>query len=301
MLAVLLALLAVPHERTLQVGALFAREVGEGPPILVVHGGPDFDHTYFLPDLDRLAGAHRLVYYDERGRGRSAAGVRPQDVTLESEMADLDAVRAAFGLEKTALLGHSWGALLAVEYALRHPERVSRLILMNPSPIAAADWRQFRNERVAKLGSDLARMNAIRDTPAFQAGDPDAVAAYYRIHFRQGLARPEDLDRLVRSLRASPTFTPEGILKARQIEARLYDQTWRSPAGYDPLPRLRALHVPALVILGDHDFFSREMTSHVAKAIPGARLVMLESCGHFPFLECPAALRGALADFFTQH
>ena len=82
----------------MHLDGLFCREVGDGPPIVAVHGGPDFDHCYFLPELDRLADAFRLVYYDQRGRGRSAAGVRPEDVTLRSEIEDLDRVRRRFGL-----------------------------------------------------------------------------------------------------------------------------------------------------------------------------------------------------------
>ena len=101
--------------------SLYSREIGQGQPIIVLHGGPDFDHGYLLPDLDRLADAFRLIYYDQRGRGRSADHVRPEDVTLASDVDDLDKVRQHFRLDSPALLGHSWGAVLALEYALRHP------------------------------------------------------------------------------------------------------------------------------------------------------------------------------------
>ena len=110
-----------PLETRILVGgaSLYARAIGQGRPVIVLHGGPDFDHRYFLPDLNRLADAFRLIYYDQRGRGRSANNVRPEDVTLTSEMDDLDKVRQHFRLEAPALLGHSWGALLVLEYALR--------------------------------------------------------------------------------------------------------------------------------------------------------------------------------------
>jgi hypothetical protein len=83
------------HEVRVPVGgaSLYAREIGRGPPMVVLHGGPDFDHTYLLPDMDRLADAYRLVYYDQRGRGKSGDGVRAEDVTLASDIADIDAVR----------------------------------------------------------------------------------------------------------------------------------------------------------------------------------------------------------------
>ena len=134
------------RESRIPVGtaSLYSRDIGRGQPIIVLHGGPDFDHGYLLPDLDRLADAFRLIYYDQRGRGRSADHVQPEDVTLASDIDDLDKVRQHFQLQSAALLGHSWGAVLALEYALRHPTRVSHLILMNPAPASASDVAVFR-------------------------------------------------------------------------------------------------------------------------------------------------------------
>lgn len=106
---------AAPRESRIPAGkaSLYSREIGQGPPVIVLHGGPDFDHSYLLPDLDRLADAFRLIYYDQRGRGRSADGVQPEDVTLASDIDDLDQVRQHFQLESSALLGHSWGTVFS--------------------------------------------------------------------------------------------------------------------------------------------------------------------------------------------
>jgi pimeloyl-ACP methyl ester carboxylesterase len=81
---------------------LYYRDVGQGQPIIILHGGPDFDHTYLLPDMDRLADGYRLIYYDQRGRGRSTG--QPADVSLASELADLDTLRQHLGLERAVLL-----------------------------------------------------------------------------------------------------------------------------------------------------------------------------------------------------
>jgi proline iminopeptidase len=279
---------------TAMVNGLFTREVGRGPPLIVLHGGPDFDHRYLLPDLDRLSDSYRLVYYDQRGRGRSAG--RAEDVTLESEMRDLDDVRQAHGLRSTALLGHSWGAVLALEYAIRHPDRVSRLILMNPAPASAADVQELRAERQRRLGADFDRLQAIARTDAYKKGEPDAVVAYYRIHFKPALARPGDLDKLMSSM--GPTFD-SGVLRAREIEQRLYRDTWQA-AGYDLMPKLAALQIPTLVIWGDHDFIPAAAAAHIAGAIPQARLVTIARCGHFSYLECPADVRRVIDDFFAR-
>jgi proline iminopeptidase len=274
---------------------LYYRAIGQGPPILVLHGGPDFDHRYLLPDLDCLADSFRLIYYDQRGRGQSARGVQPADVSLQSDVADLDRVRAFLRQERVALLGHSWGALLALEYALRHPARVSRLILMNAAPASRDDYLGFREARRTRAAPDLARQQALAATAAYQQGDPATVAAYYRIMYGATLRRPEHLDRLVQNLSAG--FTPAGITQARAIEDRLMDETWLS-SGYDLLPVLARLRIPTLLLHGDYDLVPVAYAAHIAGAIPGARFVVLPDCGHFSYLEHPAAVHAAITDFF---
>jgi proline iminopeptidase len=269
-------------------GRLHVRDIGEGPAIVVLHGGPDFDYDYLLPELDVLAERFRVVYYDQRGRGRSADGVRAEDVTIESEVDDLDRVRRHLGLGSVAVLGHSWGGVLAMEYASRHPERLTHLILMDTGPASYQDRQTFRRhlDRI-RAPDDVDRMRSLAATAEFRAGNLDVEAEYYRLHFRPTLRAPELLDLLVARLRAN--FTPERVLAARAIEDRLYGQTWASP-GYDLLPALRRLTVPTLVLHGENDFIPVEVVARIAGAIPGARLVVLPQRGHFAYVEAPDAV-----------
>jgi proline iminopeptidase len=267
---------------------LRVRIVGEGPPIVVLHGGPDFDHSYLLPELDRLADSFQLVYYDQRGRGRSAEGVRPEDVTLTSEMGDLDAVRRHLKLEAIAVLGHSWGGVLAMEYATRHPQRLTHLVLMNTAPASHHDAEVFRLYlRSIRPASEIEAMDALAASDTFQAGDLHAELDYYRMHFRPGLVATNQLAQVIPRLRTH--FTPERVLLARAIEQRLYRDTWSSPT-YDLLPRLRHLAMPTLVLHGERDFVPVRLAEHIAGAIPDARLVVLPRCGHFAYLEAPEAV-----------
>jgi proline iminopeptidase len=291
-----------PSERRIPVGStsLYARAIGRGQPAIVLHGGPDFDHGYLLPDLDRLKDAFRLIYYDQRGRGRSADHVRPHDVTLTSDVDDLDKVREHFLLDAPALLGHSWGAVLALEYAIRYPTRVSHLILMNPAPASVSDLAVFRKAYLEKLGADMDRQRDIVASAAYQAGDPEAVAARYRIHFKPALKRPEDYEKLMATMKAGfISQGKEGIVKARAIEDQLMRDTWQA-ASYDLIPKLRNLRIPALVIAGDHDFIPLQIAEHIAQALPHAKLLAIKDCGHFAFLECPGEVRKALTSFLRQ-
>jgi proline iminopeptidase len=284
------------RERFLEAGRsrLYVREIGAGPPIVVVHGGPDFDHEYLLPELDLLAGRFRLTYYDQRGRGRSFSGERAADITVASEMDDLDQVRASAGTEAVALLGHSFGALLAVEYAIRQPGRVSHLLLVNPAPVSHAGMLALRAELTRRRGPDgVARMRELAAEPAYVRGDAAVEAAYYRIHFGVTLDDPDQLDAVVGRLRRS--FSPAGIVAAREIEASLYAQTW-DREDYDRLPALGALTIPTLVVAGDRDLVPLPVIRELAAAIRGARLVVLDPCGHFAYLERPAAFGALVRD-----
>ncbi len=281
--------------------SLYARTMGVGPSALVLHGGPDFDHRYLLPELDRFADMFRLVYYDQRGRGRSAEGVRAEDVTLASDVADLDRVRQHYQVDAPILLGHSWGTVLALEYALRHSVNVSHLILMNPAPVSAADVALLRQSYLAKLGPEMDRQRQILAGAAYRAGEPEAVTARYRIHFKPALKRATDYEKLMTAMEA--TFNSQGktgILKARAVEDRLMLDTW-ARADYDLLPRLSSLRIPTLVITGADDFIPVAIAERIAQALPHAELVVIPDCGHFAYLECAAPVRAAVARFLRAN
>ena len=280
--------------------SLYARDVGRGRPLIVLHGGPDFDHAYLLPELDDLAARYRLIYYDQRGRGLSAENVRPEDVTLASDVNDLDQVRRHFHLDAPVLLGHSWGTVLALEFALRHPTLVSHLILMNPAPVSQAQVTTLRQAYTAQLGSELDQQRAIQAGTAYKSGDPDAVAARYRIHFKHALRREADYEKLMAKMSAGfRRQGKDGILKAWAVEERLYQDTWSLP-GYDLLPKLRSLEIPTLVIVGEQDFIPPAIAREIAQALPKATLVTIPNCGHFSYLECGSVVRRAVDGLFAR-
>jgi proline iminopeptidase len=283
------------HERFLPAdgAALYYREIGTGQPIIILHGGPDFDFSYMLPAMDRFATSFRLIYYAQRGRGKSSGQVRPDEVSIDSETADLERVRQHFGLDTVAVLGHSWGGVLAMEYAIRHPERVSHLILLNSGPASQDDFLLFRAARAARTPEVLAQLNLLRSAPGYIEGDLEAEAAYYRVHFAPTIRNAEQLERLVQSLRVN--FRKDDIIKARLIEDRLMQETWLRP-DYNLLPGLRRLSSPSLVVHSDHDFIPVECAAHIAEALSGARFVLLNNCGHFSYEECADKIETALVD-----
>jgi pimeloyl-ACP methyl ester carboxylesterase len=125
------------------------------------------------------------------------------------------------------------GAVLALEYAIHHPTRASHLNLMNPAPASVSDVAVLRKAYLEKLGAEMDRQRAIVAGPAYQAGDPEAVAARYRIHFKSALARPEDYEKLMARMKAG--FVSQGkpgIVKARAVEDQLMRDTWENVHGF---------------------------------------------------------------------
>jgi pimeloyl-ACP methyl ester carboxylesterase len=170
---------------------------------------------------------------------------------------------------------------------------------MNPAPASASDAGVLRTFYLEKLGADMERQRAILASVAYKEGDPEAVTARYRIHFKPALKQPEHYERLMAAMKtAFISQGKAGIVKARAVEDRLMRDTWEVP-GYDLMPKLGALTMPALVIYGDHDFIPVDISEHITRALPKARMVTLKDCGHFAYLECADGVRRALAEFFA--
>jgi proline iminopeptidase len=151
----------------------------------------------------------------------------------------------------------------------------------------------MRQQRIRDWPADMERMRAIADTPGFRSGDVEAEAAFYRIHY--GRTVPAALlHPLLSRMRAH--FTREGILTARDIEARLMRETWESGT-YDLLPALSRLKVPTLVLHGDSDFVPVPCAARIADAVPGGRMVVLNDSGHFSYLEHPDEVCRLIVEF----
>src|SRR5262245_56956170 len=123
-------------QRPVTVGdgiTLSVREAGTGTPVIALHGGPGF-RDYLPPDLEPLTSSFRLISYDQRGSGDSTVVTDPAQLTAQTFVADLERVRESLRIPRVSLLGHSWGAGLAALYAIAHPDRVERLLLVDPMP-----------------------------------------------------------------------------------------------------------------------------------------------------------------------
>ncbi|MDX2193311.1 MAG: alpha/beta fold hydrolase [Gemmatimonadales bacterium] len=276
-------------ERHVRGVTLFERRVGEGPPVVVLHGGPGASHDYLRPGLDVLAEGRTLVYYDQRGGGRSAVG-RDVAAGWAEQVADLEALREAWGLEQLALLGYSWGGLLALLYWLAHPARVARLALLAPAPA----WRTARDAFEARFAErSLA--------PALQAARAELRASGLRE--RDLAAYQQRLFELAVAGYFHDPARARDLVPFRVVE-RVQKAVWEGLGDFDLRPALAeaaARHpVAARVVHGEDDPIPLESARAVAGLL-GAPLVAIPACGHVPYVEAPDAVRAALDPFLPRH
>jgi proline iminopeptidase len=248
---------------------LFSLDLGQGPPIVLLHGGPGASHDYLRPQLDQLGG--RRVYYDQRGGGKSR-GAGPG--SWRDHVSDLEAVRRHLGVEKLRLCGYSWGALLGMLYAVEHPDRVERLALVSPAPAAARE-RAAMNRRLEEAGRrpEVEALRTRLDATDRRHRFALAVAGYFHDP--------------ARALELSPFL----------VQQRAADAVWESLGDYDLRPALQKLEIPSLVAHGRQDPIPIETARATAAAL-SAELHEYDGCGHVPYIEAASALFPALRRFF---
>jgi proline iminopeptidase len=253
--------------------------------VIVLHGGPGAHHDYLLPGFDALGGGRTLVYYDQRGGGKSAVA-RDVPVGWREQVHDLEALRDIWGLSQLHLCGYSWGGLLAMFYAVSFPERVASLALVSPAPAA-------RSERVGYEAA-LAARNAT----------PELLAAREQVH-ASGL-RGEDLgayqQRLFELAVAGYFHDPSRAseLTPFRVTGRTQQAVWDSLGDdFDLRPALRKLEIPARVVHGDDDPIPLATAAATADAL-GAECVVLADCGHVPHVEALDGLVAALDPFLPR-
>lgn len=263
---------------------------GGAGPVVVLHGGPAASHEYLLPQMLALGDRRELLFYDQRGGGRSRTD-DPSPITWRTQVEDLAALVRELSIEPLEIVGYSWGGLLAALYLMEsHRDarvpKITRLALIDPAPINRGYRDMFNAEFERRQRS--AQVEAMREEVATSGLRERNVAAYRQRMFELSVAGYFFDPRNARDL------TPFRIIgKVQQsVWDSLDDYDLSAPGELDavvPPP-------PTLVVHGRQDPIPLASSEAYARCV-GASLEVIDRCGHVPYVEQPDALFGALERF----
>ncbi|HTP22673.1 MAG TPA: alpha/beta fold hydrolase [Solirubrobacteraceae bacterium] len=279
--------------RLVQAGdtKLFVLERGDGPlPLFVLHGGPGMDHTMFGSHLDGLSDSCRLLFVDQRSQGRSDPAP-PDTWTLEEMAADVDRLAHTLELERYAVLGHSFGAFVALQHAVDFPGRPAATIVSSGVPSSAyleAVQRNLEAFEPVELREQVTRSWA-REAEAQTQEDCQALLwDQLPFHFRD----PHDprID-VMRAGLGEAVYAPDVLRAAATTDY----------GAIEVEERLASVSHPVLVLAGRHDrTCSVDGAQAIADGIPDAELMVFENSGHMTFIEEQDRYVAAVRDFLVR-
>jgi proline iminopeptidase len=275
----------IVHTPQVDLGYITLGSRNAALPVIAVNGGPGLSHVYMVQNdmWDRVAQHRLVVFYDQRGTGASKKLQPKASMTMDAQVADLDAVRAALNLDKVALVGDSYGGFIAMAYAAAHPEHVAKLVLSD----AAGPSYKGMVRILPDVFPDIEEQSAVEQKKL--ASDPEAAAqAGLRSHFRM----------IFYSLEKEQAYMAHagdiGFVPA------VADAVSTAAANLDLASSLPDFHFPTLVITGRWDMNVAPVSAwRIAKAIPGAHFEVFEKSGHLPSYEEPEKYRNVLEKFLN--
>lgn len=280
---------------------IYYMEVGRGAPLMIVHGGPGASHDYFLPYLLPLARHNRLVFIDERGSGRSQKLEDPKGYTVENMVEDVEAVRQALGLGKMSLLGHSYGGVLAQAYALKYQRNLSHLILASTFSSTSAMNKVFERMKANMTPELRQRIDSLEKQGLFGHGRPYEQNRYTNDYMIA--AWGEGYFPYIYHNHPDPNYDP---IAQGNTAWDLYREMWGSDGEFvidgnlksvEYTDRVSTIHVPTLVIAGEHDECDPSLSRTMHEKIAGSRLVILPNSGHMTFVDQPGMFLGGVEQF----
>lgn len=266
---------------------------GTGAPLLVLNGGPGFPSRHFHPLAESLAVDRQVVLFDQRGTGRSTlSALNDSTVTVAAMVDDIEALRRHLGIERWTVMGHSWGGMYAMLYAARHPDRIEALILSASGGIDLDFTRGF-SERLRTSLTEAERKALDRWS------EPDRVAAHPERARRERtramapayVYHRKHVPTVVRMLTEESGYVPT---VNRLVWADLRRR------GYDLTAPMRAFRKPALIVQGRDDFLGEAVPRAIHAAFPRSRLVLIDDCRHYLWLDQPARYFATLRAFLND-
>ena len=264
---------------------LFYDKCGSGSPFLVMHGGLGVDHSYFRPFLDSLGDTIQLIYYDQRGHGRSER-CEMSKITFEQLADDANALRKTLGYEKIGIIGHSAGGMVALHYALRHQKHLSYLILLDTTPVF--DHMEEMMEIIQKRNPTTEILTAIdAPTPSSEKEFKNQFKIIQPLYFSDFT---DEFENLINNVIENMIIVPEVNVRSDELLET-----------FNVVSQLKNIETPTLILVGKDDFICPpSQAQRLNDNIPNSELFIFEKSGHYPFYEETDIFLKVIRDWFKK-
>lgn len=270
----------------------FYNIIGEGEPLIMVHGGPGMAHNYLVPKFKRLAKNHKVIFYDQRACGKTNGEENPNQIAINNLVEDLEALRISFGIEKMKLVGQSLGGLLALNYSIKYPRNLKCLIILESAPASSEYEEEFENTILKRLTKKEKEKQAqIKKLDGFKNFDPETHIKYYLSLFKTYFYNKTFHKKLNFNY-----FTKE-MLKKNAISDPMFDKYINK---FDIHDKLKKINCPTLIIHGKYDPIPYQAIERIHQCITGSELILFEKCGHFAHIEKENEYFSAIEKFLER-
>jgi len=282
---------------------LYYRIMGHGADtIIAIHGGPGMDQESIVGDFAPLTTKHTVIFYDQRGGGRSTLPADTSTLVAARQIKDLDELRQHFRVNRVTLVAHSYGPLLAASYAIAHPEHVSRMVLFGPVPPRRGDfWNRYGQSINARLDSTQRRaMSAasrrMNDASLSEADARQACRDYWALGLIPRLSGGKSAVPMVKAdiCAGDPAGNRFGSRVSNHIIMNSYGD-------WDLRPQLKTLKIPTLIVHGEDESIPMDLVEEWATSLPNASLLKVPHAAHFTYAERPELVWPAVEKFLASH
>ncbi len=270
---------------------LYYEIIGQGAPLFVLHGSGG-SHRYFLPYMESLSDDYQLFFYDQRGTGLSDGHLDLGGISIDQFVEDLEALRVAFGFEKISLMGHSWGAIIALAYALKYQAHLDHLILVDSIPVNdkfLIEFSKTYQERYQRLNTDEQKELTTTCTGRSAQLSPEAIDECSQIDAQLRFYDP------AKAASVDSAIDENTLKNADTVSALIETSFNKMQQDFDH--QLPTIHVPTLIIHGDFDPIPLKSSEYLHEQISESQIVIITKAGHFPFIEQPEQFVAVLRSF----
>ena len=271
---------------------LYYNLIGSGDTLVVLHGGPGLSHKYMKPQLDSLlSDKFTLLYYDQRGSGRSEGVTDTTKLNMQYYINDLDAIRSHLNLSELNLVGHSFGGLLAMYYGITYPDKLNSLVLIDTD---AASYELRTPYQIKTINSRLTEaqfnyLDSISESDDFKNYHVPAYEKYYKTFLTSYFANPNDTIHL--KMGFDSISIPKINVTSRFIRKDL--------GKYDIHAQIEKIKCPSLILHGTKSIFSVKGAEAIHEQLANSELHLFENCGHFEYIESPNEFKQLIEDFYS--